>query len=302
MNKTIANGAWAGINIFILNALLMVHPVFAADVDKADREVTKTRELFEKTNRDIREEIIKQIDAREQVERNRKPPNLKVVEKLKSDREALEKENLLPDWLDPNRRKRILTVQASLMESLKHAKATHIKAENDQKAAQLESEIQALEKDIREFRSRFDTANFIREDTPYQFINDESGLALDVEGSSKHGGAKLVQREKSSSQSQQWFLRKTKKQFQIVNRNSGHVINVPFGNINTGVKLIQFENGGGGGNELWNIQQRGKGFVFIGRGNQAIAVPQGTKSDGSAVIQTEVKNKDNEVWRLIPLP
>lgn len=291
MSNPIVSCVRGGISIIILNALLMNSASFANDVDKADRQVMKTRESYEETNRDVRDEIVKQIDARERAERNRQKPNLKLVETLKSERLAVETENLLPDWLDHNRRKRILAVDTSFLESLKVAKAAHVQAGNDQTAAQLESEIQALEKEIREFRSRFDTANFLQEDVPYQFINQESDLALDVEGSSKHSGAKLVQCEKSNSQSQQWFLRRVNTRFQIVNRNSGHVINVPFGKTNSGVPLIQFENGGGGGNESWRIEQSGKGFIFIGRGNQAIAIPEGTTRHGTGVIQTEVRNK-----------
>ena len=294
---------WAAriVFIFVIAVEAMVPAGSPDDVDKIEKKLNTAREAYTKNHKAVHADVLKQIEQREAVERKRKSPNLKAIEVLKTERERLEKHDELPIWIDLARKKRIVAANNTFLESLKAAKAVYVKSGNDPAAAMVDEEIKRVEIAIREYRTRFDTATFIREGLAYQFINQESGLALDVKEASKASGAQLCQREKSDSLSQRWFLRTANNQYQIVNQNSGHLINVAFGSRTSGQGLIQYENQGGKRNELWTISQTGKGFVFISSNKLSIAVPEGVKRDGSDVVQTTTKGKDNEVWLLIPV-
>ncbi len=278
----------------------LVSMVLSEDADKIEQKLAKSRDAYSKTQQAIRDEVLVLIEQREKVERKRKTPNEKTVDELKEQRDRLVNHQELPVWIDLNRKKRTAKANVAFLEALIDAKKGHVRNGSDMEAMNVEMEIQNVKKEIRAFRARFDTANAIAENVKYQFVNQESGLALDVLNSSPMNAVILVQAVAAESPSQLWTLKRVNKQFQIINSNSGLLINVPFGSTNSGTQLIQFDNQRGRNNELWSFAQRGKGFVFLSPNRLAIAIPEGAKNEGSAILQKTPENKDSEVWLLIP--
>lgn len=138
----------------------------------------------------------------------------------------------------------------------------------------------------------------------YSIINVNSGMALDVSGSSTSAGALIVQTTVSSATSQQWQLLSAGSGYvYLVNRNSGLVLDVPGSSTTQGTQLDQWGNSGGT-NQQWQIVGiSGNAYTITARNSGYLADVTGqSKTSGAAVIQWASNGGSNQQWQLVPVP
>ncbi|HVU69770.1 MAG TPA: RICIN domain-containing protein, partial [Ktedonobacteraceae bacterium] len=138
----------------------------------------------------------------------------------------------------------------------------------------------------------------------YNIVNVNSGLLLDVAGSSTSAGALIVQNAASGASSQQWqMIAASAGYVSLVNRNSGLVLDVPDGSTTQGTQLEQWSNNGGT-NQQWQIAGVGGGvYTITARNSGLLADVSGqSQASGAAVIQWASNGGSNQQWQLVPVP
>jgi hypothetical protein len=140
--------------------------------------------------------------------------------------------------------------------------------------------------------------------TYYNIFNVNSGLVLDVSGSSTSAGASIVQSTVSGAASQQWQLIATGAGYvTLVNRNSGLVLEVPGSSTTEGVQLDQ-QSSNGDTNQQWQIVSVGNGIYTIANRNSGMLADVSGRStaSGAPVIQWPDNGGTNQQWQLVPVP
>jgi hypothetical protein len=140
--------------------------------------------------------------------------------------------------------------------------------------------------------------------TYYNLVNVNSGLVMDVAGSSTSAGALIVQATASNSTSQQWQMVSASAGYvYLVNRNSGLVLDVPNNSTTQGTQLDQWSKNGGN-NQQWQIVGTGgNAYTLAARNSGLLADVSGqSKSSGAAVIQWASNGGTNQQWLLVPVP
>jgi alpha-L-fucosidase 2 len=138
----------------------------------------------------------------------------------------------------------------------------------------------------------------------YYIINRNSGMALDITGSSTTHGALAIQSPVSSSLSQQWQLvLQSDGSYQLINRNSGKVLDNPGSSTTLGSQLDQWDDNASS-NQWWKLVDAGTGsgyyFVVNDRNGLYANVYQSLTTAGAAVIQWSAGSSVNQQWQLIP--
>jgi len=140
--------------------------------------------------------------------------------------------------------------------------------------------------------------------TYYNIVNVNSGMALDISGSSTSAGALTVQSPLSSATSQQWQLVSAGAGYStLVNRNSGLVLDVPGASTAQGIQLEQWGTNGGA-NQQWQLVGASGGSYTIVSKNSGLLVDVSNASttSGAAVIQAAASGGTSQQWKLLPVP
>ncbi len=133
----------------VLAALVCCVPVVAAadNLDDIDKRVHDGRAAYIAESNAIVAEIHKEIDAKEEMERDRANPNLDRIKSLKADRERLDEDGKYPTWVAAKFKARQLKNSGTLMSVLNEARRDYVRAKGDDKAESLTAEIERLRTD-----------------------------------------------------------------------------------------------------------------------------------------------------------
>ncbi|HEY0754560.1 MAG TPA: RICIN domain-containing protein [Ktedonobacteraceae bacterium] len=140
--------------------------------------------------------------------------------------------------------------------------------------------------------------------TYYTLVNVNSGLVLDVTGSSTASGGLIVQATSSGATSQQWRLVAAGGgYYTLVNHNSGLVLEVPNQSTTAGVQLDQ-RSSNSGTNQQWQFVGASNGSYTIANRNSGLLVDVSANStaSGATVIQWSSNGGANQQWRLLAVP
>jgi hypothetical protein len=130
---------------FVAVALALASGAMRADdVDKAEEKLGKARETFATAMSGIRDDVLKLLDGKDTAERKRANPDLAKLKTIKAEKEALEKEGEMPKWIDAKTKDRITKARKPLLDALTEAKATYVRAKDDDKAAAVDKEIEQI--------------------------------------------------------------------------------------------------------------------------------------------------------------
>ena len=135
----------------------------------------------------------------------------------------------------------------------------------------------------------------------FQFVNEKSGKALEVEGASSADGAAIIQNPESRATNQQWGLKYDGAgYFRISNVASNKVLDVPDESTADGVKLKQWKNTDGD-NQGWLLIDLGGGLFQIRNkhSNKFVGVVDGASTDGAAIEQRAASGGAEQRWRLV---
>lgn len=120
----------------------------ADDVDKAEQKLVKAREAYSSAMTEIRDDVLKQIDAKDAAERKKTNPDLTKLKAIKAERDALQLEGELPKWVDVKIKDRITTARGPLVAALTEAKAAYVRAKDDEKAATIDKELEQVKRGV----------------------------------------------------------------------------------------------------------------------------------------------------------
>ena len=120
--------------------------VNADDVTDAEEVVAKAREAHAEDMAKVRGEVAKQIEDKIEAVKKRKKPEVKDIEALRAEREALE-EGKLPKWIRKSEQKQITEANKRLMTALDELRVVYVRVEELEKAKAVEEEIKELRKD-----------------------------------------------------------------------------------------------------------------------------------------------------------
>jgi hypothetical protein len=140
--------------------------------------------------------------------------------------------------------------------------------------------------------------------TYYKLVNRNSGLVLDVSGSSTSSGGKIVQSTDSGATSQYWQLAGTGNgYYNLVNVNSGLLLEVPNQFPIPGTPLDQ-RSSNGGANQQWQFMDAGGGYYTIVNRKSCLLVDvlAGSTASGASVIQWASDGKASQQWQLVAIP
>lgn len=133
-----------------------------------------------------------------------------------------------------------------------------------------------------------------------KIVNRNSGLALDISGSSTANGGLVIQWPYSSGTNQQWQEVPVNGGYELVSRNSGLLLEDPGFSSTTGTQLDQWSNNYGS-NQWWNLVSAGSGYYYLV--NQAsglyIDVSGGSTTQGAAIIQWTSNGGTNQQWQVV---
>jgi photosystem II stability/assembly factor-like uncharacterized protein len=140
--------------------------------------------------------------------------------------------------------------------------------------------------------------------TVYKLINHQSGLVLDVSGSSSSQGTSIVQSNDTGATSQQWkVVAIGNGYYNLVNVKSGMVLDVPGSSTTQGRQLIQWPNNGGT-NQQWQLLSTGTGYYnLVNRNSGQLADDYGASTDsGNQIVQWPNNGGTNQQWQLVAVP
>ncbi len=151
-----------------------------------------------------------------------------------------------------------------------------------------------LDLDARQGRVQASTERFI-------FINEKSGLALDVEGQSTANGGDIVQVAPSGGASQSWSLNYNNAgHFRLTNTGSGKVLDVPDESTADGVELAQWDDNGGD-HQAFLLIDLGQGRYRIQnkKSQKFIGIVGASTSTGAAVEQRASTGGTEQIWKVV---
>ena len=141
-------------------------------------------------------------------------------------------------------------------------------------------------------------------ETYYNLVNVNSGLVLDVSGSSTASGGLIVQSTSTGASSQQWQLVAAGSgYYTVVNRNSGLLLDVPGKSTTQGVQLEQWSSNGGT-NQQWQFVGTSNGSYTIVNRNSGLVVDvyHSSTTSGTQIIQWASNGGTNQQWKLTAVP
>lgn len=146
------------------------------------------------------------------------------------------------------------------------------------------------------------TRNFngiIEENKNYQIISKSSRRTMTIENYSNQNGAKLVQMEANSYESQCfYFVHTDDGYYQIINLFSEKSLNVFGQSTEEGEVIIQY-NVNGEDNEKWIIEAMGDGYWRITpkmSPNMGLNVEGNSLEQGANIVQFPFDGNDNNKW------
>ncbi len=134
----------------------------------------------------------------------------------------------------------------------------------------------------------------------FVFVNDKSGLALDVEGQSAANGGDIVQTTPNGSASQTWSLNYNGSgHFRLTNVGSGKVLDVPDESTAEGVELAQWDDNGGD-HQAFLLIDLGRGNYHLRnkKSQKLVGVVQGSTIEGAAIEQRTATGGPEQVWSI----
>jgi lysophospholipase L1-like esterase len=137
----------------------------------------------------------------------------------------------------------------------------------------------------------------------YRLVNDASGLAVSIEGSSTTTGAKAVLATPSTATNQQFrFAAADSGYYRIEARHSGQVLDVYAKSKDNGADIVQWTSNGGT-NQQWQVNTQSDGSVELVNRNSAKALDnwEWATTPGSRVSQYDRNNLESQHWKLVPV-
>jgi arabinan endo-1,5-alpha-L-arabinosidase len=139
-------------------------------------------------------------------------------------------------------------------------------------------------------------------DTSVNFTigNVNSGLRLDIAGSSQAAAAAAVQAAASASLSQLWhFIPAATNQYKLVNANSGQVLGISAASTTNGATALQYADNGTN-DHLWEVLSVGGGQYKIQNVNSTLLldISGASKSAGANAVQSADTGASSELWTL----
>jgi O-glycosyl hydrolase len=136
----------------------------------------------------------------------------------------------------------------------------------------------------------------------YTLVNANSGLVLDVAGSSTADGARVIQWPENGGWNQQWaVIGLGTGIYKLVNRNSGVILDVSNGSTLEGASIIQFHDHDAS-NQQWSLVDNGDGSVSIFNENSGLLadVIDGSTEPGASIVQMHDSGAASQRWVLLP--
>jgi len=135
----------------------------------------------------------------------------------------------------------------------------------------------------------------------YRFINQNSALAMDVNGSSLANGANIIQWPQNGGNNQQWIITDNGNgYYKITNRNSGLALDVNGGSTTDGATINQWP-WTGGNNQQWQLTSVSTGiYKIINRNSGSVVDVSGaSKTNGANIIQWASNGGANQQWQIV---
>jgi hypothetical protein len=135
----------------------------------------------------------------------------------------------------------------------------------------------------------------------YRFLNQNSGLAMDVNGASTASGAGVIQWPQNGGNNQQWIITDNGNgYYKILNRNSGLSLDVNGASTANGAGIIQWP-WNGGNNQQWQLTSTSTGiYKVINRNSgEVVDVTGASTANGASVIQWPWNGGNNQQWKIV---
>lgn len=135
--------------------------------------------------------------------------------------------------------------------------------------------------------------------THYRIANRNSGLVVDVGGSSTADGAQVVQWPAHGGANQDWqFVDKGSGYWNLVNRNSGKCLDVSANSTADGAKVIQWACNGGNNQQWQQIWLDSTHYQLRARhSGKCLDVPNRSTAAGVQLTQWACHGGTNQQWR-----
>jgi lysophospholipase L1-like esterase len=137
----------------------------------------------------------------------------------------------------------------------------------------------------------------------YRIVNDYSGLAVSIEGSSTTAGAKSVLATASTATNQQFrFVDSGGGYYRIQARHSNQVLDVYAKSTANGADIVQWSDNNGT-NQQWQVNTQSDGSVELVNRNSGKALDNWERatSVGSRISQYTRNNEETQHWKLVPV-
>jgi endoglucanase len=135
----------------------------------------------------------------------------------------------------------------------------------------------------------------------YRFINVNSGLALDVNGSSTLSGAGVLQWYQNGGNNQQWIITDTGSgYYKITNRNSSLALDINTASTADGAGVIQ-QQLSGGNSQQWQLDAIKTGIYKVTNriSTKVLDVNGAATTAGASIIQWPLNNDANQQWQIL---
>ncbi len=135
----------------------------------------------------------------------------------------------------------------------------------------------------------------------YRFLNQNSGQALDVNGSSTADGAGIIQWPQNGGNNQQWIITDNGGgYYKITNRNSGKALDVDMSSTTAAAGIIQWP-WNGGNSQQWQLTASSPGIYKVINRNSGFAldVNGASTANGAGIIQWNTNTGTNQQWQIV---
>jgi hypothetical protein len=135
----------------------------------------------------------------------------------------------------------------------------------------------------------------------YRFLNQNSGLAMDVNSASVVDGANIIQWPQNGGNNQQWVITDNGNgYFKITNRNSRQALDVSNASVENGTNIVQ-NTWNGGNDQQWQLTPLAAGvYKVINRNSgQSLDVNGASKTNGTTLIQWPWNEGTNQQWLIV---
>jgi endoglucanase len=135
----------------------------------------------------------------------------------------------------------------------------------------------------------------------YRFINVNSGLALDVNGSSTVSGEGILQWYQNGGNNQQWMITDTGSgYYKVTNRNSSLALDINAASTADGAGVIQ-QQLSGGNSQQWQLDAIKTGVYKVTNRNskKVLDVNGAATTAGASIIQWPLNSDANQQWQIV---